>query len=133
MHCGVVLYFYYWNLINCYNEKKQFAPKMHSDIRDDFNAPNSSGTCGLQWQVTKLWPSTATLRQTKEQLGTPRQCNVWHYKNPLTAATISTTQIIPYSWCKSATRFGCPDQPSSGRCPIHTMKYKGWRGLSLQR
>jgi len=51
---------------------------MHSDFRDDFNAPNSSGTCGLQWQVTKLWPSAATLRQTKEQLGTPRQCNVWH-------------------------------------------------------
>ena len=61
--------------------KKQFAPKVHSDVRDSFIALISSGTCGLQWQVTKLRPSTATLRQTKQQLGIRRQCSVWHTTN----------------------------------------------------
>ena len=65
--CGV-LYIYYYNLLNCWNEK-QFVPKVHSDIRDSSISPISSGACGLQWQVTKLWPSTATLRQKKKQLG----------------------------------------------------------------
>ena len=96
-----LLYVYYCNLINCWNEN---AVCSESAFRYSIQFYRSHFVRNMRPPVasneaTAKYFNAETNETTITNL-TPVQ-RVAHHKNSFTAATISTTQTIPYSWCSS--------------------------------
>jgi hypothetical protein len=98
--CGV-LYTYNWNLINCWNEKAVCSESAFRYSREFYLSHffrNMRPPVASNKAMAKNFNAETNVKTIRNS--TPVQ-RVAHHKSPLTAATISKTQTIPYSWCSS--------------------------------